>query len=298
MKAYLKELTISCIVIALALLIIWGFLNRINEGKAADQTDLYSLIADAPKALVSINRPSLFTRTILPRPLSQEILNKYIPDVYLSMVRKASPNKSFLFSFHPQGVVMYTKADKSQTGKIEQTVLAPYFKTYKPQRQVKNHVHYTYFADTGNRFFGYYHHEGIFVASYSKKLLEEVADRQLHNLSPLSADLKDIIDKQDRNIPMNIVIPADLLNITVSLNDSTVWEMKNNWLSTDLFISEGSICGYSTYPGTGLPDSLYTTLADTFSLRLKQWNTIVNPSVQIHREDGRLHFTECIPLTK
>jgi len=193
---------------------------------------------------------------------------------------------------------MYTKANKSQVQKLEKDILIPFFHTSMLQHQEKDHVHYTYFPDKSNRVFGYYQHEGILVASYSKKLLEEVAQKQVRKNVSILPELKDILERQNHNTPMTITIPSGLLNTYIQVNDTTEWVMDRTWLSADLYTSEGSICFSSSYQDIDLPDSLYTALGDTLSLRFRQWEPSLNTLFQIHQEDGWIHFTGCSPLLK
>jgi len=297
MRTHLKEISILSITLIVAITCIWYFFRQINLKKTAEQTDIYTYMVPSSNAVITINQPLLFTQLFLSKQSTSNILQKHIPEVYLSIIQSLPAKTPVLFSFHSQGIVMYAKTNKEQIQSIEKNILFPFFHSYTPHHQAKDHIHYTYLADTNNRFFGYYQYKGIWVTSYSKKLLEETAQKQLRGDTSLPANLKISLDQQDPNAPMSITIPSDLLNIHVQLNDSSRWETKNTWLPTDIFINGNTICFHGNYPDFNLPDSLYTAFADSISLRLKQWETTLETSFQIDSEDSLLFFTGCSPLS-
>ena len=175
MKADKREI-VTFIIAALATLVaVWFFLSKMQKEKETVRTDLYTLVAPASDAILSVNRPAAFTKYILSRNSERDAFASKVPDIYLSIIQNNHDLPWLLLSFHPQGVVFYAQAGNSLAGRIEKNTLQKSFGSFAPQKQKRNGITFTYYPDAGNRFFGYYQHEGIWVASYSKKLLEEVA---------------------------------------------------------------------------------------------------------------------------
>lgn len=104
--------------------------------------------------------------------------------------------------------------------------IAKGFRLVRSAETKKDGITFTYYPDTGNRFFGYYQHEGIWVASYSKKLLEEVAQIQRNRQSYLLPDQDRLRKSFDKNAPLNLMVQSDSLDLYVSLPDSTEWGIR------------------------------------------------------------------------
>lgn len=296
MKTYRREIVI-CIATALATLAaVWFFFGNIEREKVATQTNLYSLIAPAPDALLAVNRPGTFAKAMLSRQSVYNAFSSEIPTVFLSIIQGQKDLSFILFTFHLQGVVLYAKASNQQVESIDKAVLRPLFNSFAPQTQTKDGITFTFYSDLGSRFFGYYQYNGIWVASYSKKLLEEVARQQTTGQISLSPEIKKIYRKLGRNAPLNILIQADKLNLYVTKGDSTQWRISNKWLSADLFTSEGTICYFGCLPYSGYADTLYTPLADTLSLRLNTRYPHLKFTSQANRDSMQVLFTGCSPM--
>ena len=190
MKADKREI-VTFVIAALATLVaVWFFLGKMQKEKKAVRTDLYMLVAPESDAVLRVNRPSAFAKYILSREREHAAFASKIPEIYLSVIRNNPDLPPMLFSFHPQGVVLYMQADGQTIGRIEKNTL---------QKQVKEDITFTYYPEAGNHFFGYYRYQGIWVASYSKKLLEEVARIQRNRQNYLLPD-------QDRLRNLNFIL--------------------------------------------------------------------------------------------
>lgn len=293
MKAYKREIVIFIITALATLSAVYYFFGDMKEGMNVAQTDLYTLTAPSPDAILSVNRPATFSKIILAKQPVYHAFVSEIPEVFLSVVKKSEAIAAFQFSFHPQGVVMYAKADKETVDRIEKDVLRKVFAAFEPQRQIDGGITFTYFPDAGNRFFGFYQCNGLWIASYSKKLLEEVADIQKNNTCYLQKEQIELRKTFDRNAPLNLMIRSDILNLYVKTSDSTAWKVNEKWLGADLFESEGSICYFSSLSYHAPADSLYRSIADTLSLRLEQRFPQLHIANQLYEEDGKIYFTGC-----
>ena len=293
MRIYRREIVIIILTALATLSAVYYFFGDMKESKELVQTDLYTLTAPEPEAILAVNRPSVFARIILTKePVYQAFASK-IPEIYLTIIRKNPEIASLHLSFHPQGIVMYAKADKSMSRHIEENVLKTAFKSFAPQQQTKGGITFTYCPDAGNRFFGYYQHNGVWVDSYSRKLLEEVAaiQRKQKNNQPKEQML--LRKTLDSNAPLNLMIQSKLLDLYVKANDSTLWRISDRWLGADLFESEGNICYFSSLPYHEPADTLFKTIGDTLSVRLEQHFPQLHISSQIYEENGKVYYTGC-----
>lgn len=90
MKADKREI-VTFVIAALATLVaVWFFLGKMQKEKDTVRTDLYTLVAPASDAILSVNRPAAFTKYILSRDSERDAFASKIPDIYLSIIRKSS----------------------------------------------------------------------------------------------------------------------------------------------------------------------------------------------------------------
>lgn len=287
MKALKREIVIIALTALATLLAIGYFFVDLKEERNVAQTDLFALAASGHKAVLTINRPAVFVRMFLSKPPVYEAFVSEIPDIYLRLLQKHTEIAEAQFSFHPQGIVMYAKADKSTASRLENELQNNLFPSFAPQKQTKGGIAFTYYPEAGNRFFGFYQCNGIWVASYSKKLLEEVAYLQRSNKNKLSEEEKQLKESLDKNAPLNLLIRSELLDLYVNTSDTTQWRVGRKWLGADLFESEGNICYFGNLPG------LYRPVADTLSARLEQRFPQLHITGQCYEENGKIYLTGC-----
>ena len=87
MKADKREI-VTFVIAALATLVaVWFFLGKMQKEKDTVRTDLYTLVAPASDAILSVNRPAAFTKYILSRDSERDAFASKIPDIYLSIIQ-------------------------------------------------------------------------------------------------------------------------------------------------------------------------------------------------------------------
>lgn len=294
MNAYKREIVIFIIAALATLSAVWYFFGKMEKTKTTAQTDLYTLVAPASEAVLGVNRPDIFAKYMLSDSSVRQVFASRIPPIYLSLIREYPGLPELLFSFHAQGVLFYTKATEAQVSRMEEHSIKKKFSSFAPQKQGIGPVTFIYYPDTGNRFFGYYQYNGIFVASYSRKLLEEVARIQTKPIRYLLPEQETIRRSFDRNAPLNLMFGSDSLNLYVTLSDSTEWRIRGHWLGADLFMSKGNLCYFGSIPYEPEADSLYTALGDTLSLRLKQlFPQLPAVTSQFSIDNGQVLYTGC-----
>ena len=298
MRTKKREIIIFIIVILATLMTIGIFFNILKTKKETTQANLFSLIAPSPYAILKVNQPSSFSKYILSKPKTHTLFASAIPTIYLEIIQNHPTLEAAQISFHPQGIVFYAQADDKKVTQITKETLQKQFNSFAPQTQTINELTFTYYPDTDNNFFGCYHAQGIWVASYSQKLLEEVASTQFNRTKQELSVQKELLKTLDQHVPLNLLLPTDSLNLYVSINDSTNWHIQNGWLGADLFSNDNHLCYSGSIPHHPVSDSLYLQIGDTLALRLQQLFPQFNISNQTSIESEHVFYSGClIPLT-
>ncbi|MDR2388581.1 MAG: hypothetical protein LBD89_02195 [Tannerellaceae bacterium] len=281
MRAYLKEIILSLVAIAVMLMAIAAYLKVMNQEKANSRVDLFTLAPPTAGTLLVVNRPAVLARMMRNYPLLYTVFAQEIPPIFLSVLEEDQPIRSILFSFHPQGVLACMPVGSKTAHAIAHDILPEKFKPYLPQKQTENGVDFFYYPETKNHFFGYYIHNGIWVGSYSRRLLERAASQQQQGEVLLPREMEQLRTSFDPNAPMNIICPAGELGLG-----------SGAWVSADLFMSEGAFCCYGSLPYP-VADSL---TGDALARRLEGKYPQLQLSFQIRREEESVALTACSPL--
>jgi len=292
-----KKEIIICLLAFLALGIAASFFYRTwKEDKGVVQVNVYDLIASDPYAILVVNRPALLSHMLQEKKALDDLFRNEIPASLLAFLQQNAELPS-VFSFHPQGSVLYVKANSSRLYALEKNLLSSLDHGYTPRKQKKYGIDFYYYPDVENRFLGYYEHEGVWVVSYSRKLLEEVALQQVTGETSLPNEPYMLRKTIDPNSPLNILFKVDPLDLYVNLNDSTEWRIQDKWLAADLFFNEGNICSHGGYPYYAALDTMYGAMADTLSQRLRILFPPLQPVFEINKEEDRVYYTGCSPLS-
>ena len=294
LKEDIGIIVLSLLIAAVSASYFLGFLQREKE---AETQDLYYLLPSQPKSVLAINQPTAFAHLLLEKTPGVDILQRWIPEAFLYLLRQEPETPFLLFSFHQEGVICYAKANKKQAEKLEHDILRTYFSAYEPQEEILHDIRFRYYADTGSRFLGCYQYEGVWVASYSKRLLEQVVRKQLLPQEQSDEDeLSPFFRQFDRNATANLLFPSDGWQIQVARHDTILWKYNLPWVSTDLFPSEGNICGFCSFPYTVPNDSLYEAMGDSLAIQLEALFPRLHVTPQTSQDSSEVYFTFCSPL--
>ena len=294
LKEDIGIIVLSLLIAAVSASYFLGFLQREKE---AETQDLYYLLPSQPKSVLAINQPTAFAHLLLEKTPGMDILQRWIPEAFLYLLRQEPKTSFLLFSFHPEGVICYAKANKKQAEALEHDILRTYFSAYEPQEEILHDIHFRYYADTGSRFLGCYQHEGVWVASYSKRLLEQVVRKQLLPQEQADEDeLFPFFRQFDRNATANLLFPSDGWQIQVARHDTILWKYNLPWVCTDLFPSEGNICGFCSFPYAVPNDSLYEAMGDSLAIQLEALFPRLHVTPQTSQDSSEVYFTFCSPL--
>lgn len=294
LKEDIGIIVLSLLIAAVSASYFLGFLQREKE---AETQDLYYLLPTQPKSVLAINQPTAFAHLLLEKTPGVDILQRWIPEAFLYLLRQEPKTPFLLFSFHQEGVICYAKANKKQAEKLEHDILRTYFSAYEPQEEILHDIRFRYYADTGSRFLGCYQYEGVWVASYSKRLLEQVVRKQLLPQEQADEDeLSPFFRQFDRNATANLLFPSDGWQIQVARHDTILWKYNLPWVSTDLFPSEGNICGFCSFPYAVPNDSLYEAMGDSLAIQLEALFPRLHVTPQTSQDSSEVYFTFCSPL--
>ena len=294
LKEDIGIIVLSLLIAAVSASYFLGFLQREKE---AETQDLYYLLPSQPKSVLAINQPTAFAHLLLEKTPGMDILQRWIPEAFLYFLRQEPETPFLLFSFHQEGVICYAKANKKQAEKLEHDILRSYFSAYEPQEETLHDIRFRYYADTGSRFLGCYQHEGVWVASYSKRLLEQVVRKQLLPQEQSDEDgLSPFFRQFDRNATANLLFPSDGWQIQVARHDTILWKYNLPWVCTDLFPSEGNICGFCSFPYAVPNDSLYEAMGDSLAIQLEELFPRLHVTPQTSQDSSEVYFTFCSPL--
>lgn len=296
MKTYLKEILISLLALLIMSLAIWGYIRSTKIQQSNIQVDIYNIIPSDVDALVAVNRPSVFNRMILEKQVLYDIFASQIPPLFLSLIQENQQLQSLVLSFHPQGTVCYIQVGDKMKNLID-GLLENKFNAYKPLKTEADGIEFYYYPDTDSRFLGCFTYNGVWVGSYSKKLLEKVAEQQLNYLASFPEEMQQLRYSFDTNAPLNIIFPTRELNLYVLERGMPEWRITDKWLAADLFLSENNFCCYGFLPYEQTKSyAMYKSMGDTISTRIENLYSSIKLTFQINREGEHIYYTGCTPI--
>jgi len=281
MRVYLKEIIYSTLFSLTVIAGVVYFMRKMENDKTANDIHLHDYILPGTNTVIRINHPELFSETSFP----ESSLSGYIPGLYFDMIKQIN-SPCFLLAFTADGIVFYCKTKDS----VDELMAG----TYKPITQKMGDVSLNYGLDKSHNFFGYYHHEGLFVASYSRKSLEAVA--ALHSASGNNshADLKQQIATFDKSAICNIAIPSDSVNLAIMMNDTILWKPEQEWLELDIFVNDNHLCCLSSFK----QDSLNTSVGDTLGKRIETLFPYIEVDINSSEDETDVFYTFCLTLQR
>jgi hypothetical protein len=297
MKTYLKEILISLLALLVMSLAIVGYIRSTKIQQLNTLVDIYNVIPPDVNALLAVNRPSVFSRMILEKRALYDVFVSQIPPLFLSFVWESQLLQSLVLSFHPQGVVCYIQAGDKMKNAIEK-MLKSRFNAYKPLKTNADGIAFYYYTDVDGRFLGYFIYNGVWVGSYSKKLLEKVAEQQLNlNAASFPEEMNQLRYSFDTNAPLNVIFPTKDLNLYVSGGEAPEWRITDKWLGADLFLSEENFCCYGSLPyEQGKTMAMYRSMGDVIAARIRNLYPSVRLSFRVDREEEQVYYTGCTPV--
>lgn len=298
MKRYRKEIVLGSTFFLILCITTGLFYTEIRQEKKMASIDLSSLLLPGTEGVMVVNRPDDLRSTILPYPNIKSVFSRFLPDIYFSVIQEVSC--PLLFSFHPKGVVLYAKINKDEMN-ILKGIFTGYFNNYAPYLNKEEKIRYHSYPDTEGRFFNYHYQNGIFISSYSGKLLESAIEGLNSSQNTTSSDLHKAIRGFDTHVPFNVCIPAQRIDSLIYINDSLSLVIEDQWISSDYFTNEGNICSFGYLPVSLPQDSVNRHMADSalnsfITDKYRELFPSLFIETQVSIEPDKISYTGCSPF--
>lgn len=291
MKRTLRDLIWICLLATIAFTGIRTLSRKINEGQTLDEVHPFTLITEQPQAVFCLNQPQTLQLMLPAVPAIQRLLLAYLPENPLCQAEQIGELTPFTLVYYPEGEVWMATLTEREARQLWKQLDASH--DFAAQEQTELTIPVRYYPERGRRFLGSYYHQGIFVASYNRRLLRDAIKQQLqlHTADPALAELQTL---KTTNAPLQLLLPSERLFPADALHETA---SAHPWLSLPLFFNEGNLCCFQEWPlPTSIPDSLLTThwiepLRDSLSLRLKPLLPGVQIELEATKEEKSAYFS-------
>ena len=291
MSHHKRNIGILLILLVIMTLAVRYFFQRMEEERRFAQVNPYSLILPSPEAVLSINSPLVFGKMILPMSAIGNTFKELIPKALLPYLQEKSSYTSLLIASYTKSDILYIiSMDKDEANQLFKHLEKTF--SYAPVEREDASITAYYYPEADNRFLGCYYHNGLFVASYSHKLLAEAAERQQSPTPSIIPELKDLLNKAKGNT-IHLFLPSKKLDIHIPMNDTTTWSIKEPWLSVELFVSEGNLYAHNEQTYEASIDSLYPIIRDSIHSRLSQLLPDIQLTSQVSHDENQVYYTIC-----
>lgn len=302
MKSRNKELTFSLLVLLILITAVFYFLNGLQYEKQTNRVDLFTIIPPDTYAVLYINKNSSFQK-LLQQPAPVSVFNDLLPHTYLSILRSATGNTSFLIAFCTEGILLYGNTDKKQLASLRKNVFEKLSTDYSPLKQKYRGSELAYYPAEGKKFLGYYYQNGVFITSYNKRLLEESV--LLHKISKpehTSAQFDLLRKGTNVNVPANFFFQLPKLHLDIPVDSPLACIRPGQWTSMDISSQQEAICGFGVIQSNQLNqelpgDSLCSLLNNTLTYSLQQLFPRLSVHTQISKEGEQLYYFVCGSLS-
>lgn len=174
-KAVIRTVFISLMLSGLVLAGVYAFL-KLRTGEQVYHTDVFDLVSDGNELLFHFTRPER-----LPGNFPRELLpdTTYLPliaDLCHDQTRKLPGAQHLILSFRGKdGLVLY-RATPDQIDQWEKNMQLSGFFPFPFMEMRRGDIDYKVSLTADDRFFCYTYHNGAFLGSYSRSLLEDALD--------------------------------------------------------------------------------------------------------------------------
>lgn len=274
MKNYRTEIITTLLISSIIIGVVAFFLSDMNKIRKEKPMELYELILPEAKFVLFVNRPVQFLKMLEQQAVLKSYFESLIPIPYFSLL-SCMKRSSVLFAYYPRGIVMYYQSTD------EKNEIASFFQEEYAVLVTQNGIDFSFYPQEGDRYLGKYSYKGIGVISYSRLLLETIAENHRVRQATCSSELTQLKKKLDKEVLLNALFQPD----------ST-----DRWQAIDLFLHEGQVCCLYNQPLSEVADSLLISTADSLALRIEK----AVPGIQIQpgfsRDESRVYYTFCTDL--
>ena len=288
-----KDITILLALFVITILCVRYFHKRMSDEQLVASVEPLSLIVPTPKTILSVNRPDVLSKFILPMENFRKVFTQRTPLFFQDIIQKKNDFPAFLLVYYPESVVMIASMNEQDANHLYKE-LDSYF-DYSSLEKIKYGITMRYFPDIDKRFLASYYHQGVFVASYDNRLIKQIAKKQRFYPQTVLPEIQNAVQKKGRNAALNLYMPNEKLNLFVKTSDTTEWRLEDPWLGSDLFYNEGKVCCVHELNYDASLDSLqlYQNLSDTIQDRLNQLFPEIKTTTQVSHDEAVAYFTTC-----
>ena len=161
----IKNILIALFSVLLIVGVAWGgygMMRDMQQKKMRYEADLFSLVPLEAKALVYFHN----TQTFFADPFVKTASATVWDDLLNGLIVNEA-----LLSLHPEGAVLYIKASPEEM----EPLLAPVMSDFDAHTINENGTEVSVITLTDDRFFCYFYHQGVWIGSLRKRLLDRVA---------------------------------------------------------------------------------------------------------------------------
>jgi len=229
----IKNILIALFSVLLIAGVVWsgyGMMRDMQQKKTRYEADLFSLVLPEAKALVYFHNTQDF--------FTHPFVKKTSATVWDDLLNRLIVNEALL-SLHPEGAVLYVKASPEEMERL----LAPVKSDFETHTINENGTEIAVVTLTDDRFFCYFYHQGVWIGSFRKRLIDRVTTHLTAGAS-LRGDTLFVyaLNGLGQKVAANIVINTDSIGYfrDPSSPESFIHPVKK-WLGCDLSIVGGKV---------------------------------------------------------
>lgn len=208
-------------------------------------TDLFSLVPQNSKSFIYfqdskklVEEESFITKLseFLPEKKSFAIINSLQKE---GVFQNMPDGNEMIFSFHPNGTLILSKLVKENFNFLNENILRRGINSFVPKTYTYKGTE-VYVCPLGNGdFFCYTYHKGVFLGSYSKKLLDSAID--MYNSG---TNLRDnpIFNSYVETISKNVFATFFISEKAIDQENKSPYIPFNNWFAGDISFPDDEIC--------------------------------------------------------
>lgn len=289
MNRHQRELCLIIVSVLSMGAIVSYFFHILNQGKKGIETSYSLIFPTRPEAVLQINDTKILAFAEDDNLKDMNLFVRCIPDVFLSIIRQSRSN-DIVFSFHPQGVLFFSRMDEFDARHIK-SILRRLSDGYPPNKQMRDGVEIYYYKDDDAGFWGMFYKNGICVCSRSSVLLEKSIDKFLQPVKD-NYGLYECIGKTSAKSAGDLWLCSPLEGMEKALSDTDRDETLSQWLHADLYSNDDRITAFTVIPFKGMNDSTATVIANSLKYKLADLFKIDSDSMYIQqdRDDDDLYI--------
>lgn len=294
MKQHSKKILIYIFLFSAIALSLFYFFLSLQKRQMSEKINLFGLLLPESESILVLNQPE-YLNELLKNDTARLLLSETVPGKVLTLIKEIPENNIKILSFHGGEVLIYSHADRKKTEQLKLTLFTA-LSPYPAQEEIiSGKIKAYFYALPGKRFFGYYTRNGVFVAGFSRKLLEKVALRQIlleKSKVVISSAWLTASRKLNRNVPLNLLFSTAPLRLSLCI-DSTERSLSDFTLAADLYYKKDRLCCFGSVPLIQLEDSLYFQLAEKISSQVERLYPRLKIKTFLEVENNQLFYSVC-----